>query len=131
MYYKTNLISYTHLKKINKELKPTLIDNIIIKKDENGFKEIVSNKYIAVIKQSKITKDNEFFILEESLTNENLANAKEVEDYQMLFNMNLHPIISLMFLNDVKSKQKEYVDDTPIVTIEKIKKITYKKEKDM
>jgi hypothetical protein len=126
MYYKTNLISYLFFEKLNGKIKTTLNDQIIVKKDSTGIREITTNMYIPAIKQEEINPNIEFFILKDSLTHENLAKAKEVKDYQIQFNMNMHPVISQMLLNSIKKKQKEYTDEEPIVTIEKVRKLTNK-----
>jgi len=131
MYYKTNLISYLFFEKLNNKIRPTLNDQIIVKKDSTGIREITTNMYIPAIKQDEINPNIEFFILKDSLTHENLAKAKEVKDYQIQFNMNMHPVISQMLLSSIKKKQKEYIDKDPIVTIEKVRKITKQpKQKD-
>lgn len=131
MYYKTNLISYLFFEKLNNKIRPTLNDQIIVKKDSTGIREITTNMYIPAIKQDEINPNIEFFILKDSLTHENLAKAKEVKDYQIQFNMNMHPVISQMLLSSIKKKQKEYIDKEPIVTIEKVRKITKQpKQKD-
>ena len=124
MYYKTNLISYLFFEKLNGKIRTTLNDQIIVKKDSTGIKEITTNMYIPAIKQDEINPNIEFFILKDSLTHENLAKAKEVKDYQIQFNMNMHPVISQMLLSSIKKKQKEYIDEEPIVTIEKVRKLT-------
>ena len=126
MYYKTNLISYLFFEKLNGKIRTTLNDQIIVKKDSTGIREITTNMYIPAIKQDEINPNIEFFILKDSLTHENLAKAKEVKDYQIQFNMNMHPVISQMLLNSIKKKQKEYTDEEPIVTIEKVRKLTNK-----
>ena len=126
MYYKTNLISYLFFEKLNGKTRTTLNDQIIIKKDSTGIREITTNMYIPAIKQEEINPNIEFFILKDSLTHENLAKAKEVKDYQIQFNMNMHPVISQMLLSSIKKKQKEYTDEEPIVTIEKVRKLTNK-----
>lgn len=126
MYYKTNLISYLFFEKLNGKIKATLNDQIIVKKDSTGIREITTNMYIPAIKQEEINPNIEFFILKDSLTHENLAKAKEVKDYQIQFNMNMHPVISQMLLSSIKKKQKEYTDEEPIVTIEKVRKLTNK-----
>lgn len=126
MYYKTNLISYLFFEKLNGKIKTTLNDQIIVKKDSTGIREITTNMYIPAIKQEEINPNIEFFILKDSLTHENLAKAKEVKDYQIQFNMNMHPVISQMLLSSIKKKQKEYTDEEPIVTIEKVRKLTNK-----
>jgi hypothetical protein len=126
MYYKTNLISYLFFEKLNGKIRTTLNDQIIVKKDSTGIREITTNMYIPAIKQDEINPNIEFFILKDSLTHENLAKAKEVKDYQIQFNMNMHPVISQMLLSSIKKKQKEYTDEEPIVTIEKVRKLTNK-----
>jgi hypothetical protein len=126
MYYKTNLISYLFFEKLNGKIRTTLNDQIIVKKDSTGIREITTNMYIPAIKQEEINPNIEFFILKDSLTHENLAKAKEVKDYQIQFNMNMHPVISQMLLSSIKKKQKEYTDEEPIVTIEKVRKLTNK-----
>lgn len=126
MYYKTNLISYLFFEKLNGKIRTTLNDQIIVKKDSTGIREITTNMYIPAIKQEEINPNIEFFILKDSLTHENIAKAKEVKDYQIQFNMNMHPVISQMLLSSIKKKQKEYTDEEPIVTIEKVRKLTNK-----
>lgn len=126
MYYKTNLISYLFFEKLNGKIRTTLNDQIIVKKDSTGIREITTNMYIPAIKQEEINPNIEFFILKNSLTHENLAKAKEVKDYQIQFNMNMHPVISQMLLSSIKKKQKEYTDEEPVVTIEKVRKLTNK-----
>ena len=51
-----------------------------------------------------------------------------LKDYQIQFNMNMHPIISQILLSSIKKKQKEYIEEEPIVTIEKIRKLTKQKK---
>lgn len=126
MYYKTNLISYLFFEKLNGKIRTTLNDQIIVKKDSTGIREITTNMYIPAIKQEEINPNIEFFILKDSLTHENLAKAKEVKDYQIQFNMNMHPVLSQILLSSIKKKQKEYTDEEPIVTIEKVRKLTNK-----
>ena len=62
MYYKINIFSYLYLKKENNNVIPTLNDNIIVKIDELGAKEITTNMYIPIINKNQISEKYEFFV---------------------------------------------------------------------
>lgn len=122
MYYKINIFSYLYLKKENNNIIPTLNDNIIVKIDELGAKEITTNMYIPIINKNQISEKYEFFILKENLNKE--ASIEEIKDYRFFFDIHMHPIISQMIHKETSLKNKSC--DTKKVTINKVKKITDK-----
>lgn len=122
MYYKINIFCYLYLKKENNNIIPTLNDNIIVKIDELGAKEITTNMYIPIINKNQISEKYEFFILKENLNKE--ASIEEIKDYRFFFDIHMHPIISQMIHKETSLKNKSR--DTKKVTINKVKKITDK-----
>lgn len=122
MYYKTNIFNYLYLKEENDNIIPTLNDNIIVKIDDLGAKEITTNIYIPIISKNQISEEYEFFILKENLNIE--ASMEEIKDYRFFFDIHLHPIISQMIHKETSLKNQNH--ETKKVTINKVKKMTNK-----